>query len=253
MPQLRAKLSRCPKCLSELDPASAACAACGAPVGESAQALQIAKRPQAQQRGTPVILAVAAMIGAGMITFAVLALRGGPSPALAAAESATGSAERSPAAAGAAPEISETQTWSADNRRFWLADRRGAAFQLLAENKVHTWFGPTQPVLVVRCASHGIEAFVYTRSATRIEPQEGKTVTVAIDGETPRTERWTDSEDKVALFAPDGAAFVRALVRAKTLRFGYSPHNADDVVAQFHVAGLGRVMEPAARDCGWKK
>jgi hypothetical protein len=254
LPRAAAKLNRCPKCLSEVAQGAATCAGCGAQVGESpAASLQVAKRPQTAQRA-PVLLIAAAAIGAAMVTFAALALRNGPSPTLSAASPA-----ETPANAGAsssspdATATSEVQRWNADNRRYWLAGRRGAAFELLAENKVHTWFGPTQPVLVIRCTSHETEAFVYTRSATRIEPHEGKTVTVSLDGEPAKTEQWGDSDDRVALFAPDGAQFVHRLLGAKTLRFGYSPHNADDVVAQFHVDGLARLIEPVARECGWKK
>ena len=249
-------MNRCPKCLSEVAQGAATCAACGAQVVESpAPGLQVARRPQTAKRGTSVLLIAAATIGAAVVTFALLALRSGPSPTLSAATPA----EAPPNTPGAssptadATATSELQHWSADNRRFWLGGRRGAAFELLAENKVHTWFGPTQPVLVVRCSSHETEAFVYTRSATRIEPHEGKTVTVSVDGQPATTEQWGDSDDRVALFAPDGAQFVHRLLGAKTLRFGYSPHNADDVVAQFHVDGLARLIEPLARECGWKK
>lgn len=200
------------------------------------------------------MIAVAAM-GAAALTFAMMAARGGAAPALAAASTApTAAAPPSAAAAATALPATETEAWSTDNRAFWLGARRGSAFQLLSENKVHTWFGPSQPILVVRCVSRTMDALVYIRSASRIEPHaDGKTVTVGIDNEPAETERWSDSEDHVALFAPDGAAFARRLLGAKTLRFGYSPHNADDVVAQFHVAGLAKVLEPAAASCGWKK
>jgi hypothetical protein len=196
-----------------------------------------------------------AAAGAALITFALMAVRGGPAPALAAATAAMAEAHPATASPAAAPMAdSATQHWSAGNKAHWLAGRRGAGFELLAENKVSTWFGPTQPVLVVRCEARSIETFVYTRSATRIEPHvDGKTVTVSIDGQAPTTERWTDSDDRVALFAPDGSAFTQRLLHARTLRFGYSPHNADDVVAQFHVAGLAEALQPVARECGWKK
>lgn len=202
------------------------------------------------------LIAVAA-IGAAVVTFALLAARSGAAPALAAAGPSTApAADRTPqpATAASVATISETETWSTDNRAFWLGRQRGAAFQLLSENKVHTWFGPAQPLLVIRCVSRTIDALVYIRSASRIEPHtEGKTVTVGIDDQPAQTEHWADSDDHVALFAPDGAAFARRLLGAKTLRFGYSPHNADDVVAEFHVAGLSRWIDPVAAQCGWKK
>jgi hypothetical protein len=200
-------------------------------------------------------LIVIATACAAVLTFVFLASRGGPSSSLAAATAAV----TSPRPASAPPKAAvlpatANETWSAENRSFWLGYRRGAAFQLLAENAVHTFFGPTQPILVVRCVGRTADAFVYMKSPSRIEPgSEGKTVTVGIDDEPARTEQWTDSDDRVALFAPDGDAFARRLLHAQTLRFGYTPANASDVVAQFHVAGLGNLLEPAARDCGWKK
>ena len=198
------------------------------------------------------LIAVAAL-GAAALTLGFLALRGGSSPILAAASPAVTSAAPMPTGE-AVPATSETETWSTDNRTFWLGYRSGAAFQLLSENTVHTWFGPSQPILVVRCVSHTTEALVYIRSASRIEPHmEGKTVRVQIDDGPLETDRWLDSDDHVTLFAPDGAAFARRLLGATTLRFGYSPHNADDVVAQFHVAGLGKRIAPVAATCGWKK
>ena len=201
------------------------------------------------------LLIVVATACAAVLTFVFLASRGGPSPALAAATAAV----TTPRPASAPPKAAvlpatANETWSSENRSFWLGYRRGAAFQLLAENTVHTFFGPTQPLLVVRCVSRTMDAFVYMKSPSRIEPgSEGKTVTVGIDDEPARTEQWTDSDDRVALFAPDGDAFAKRLLHAQTLRFGYTPANANDVVAQFHVAGLAKLLEPAARDCGWKK
>jgi hypothetical protein len=37
------------------------------------------------------------------------------------------------------------------------------------------------------------------------------------------------------------------------LRFGFTPHNAAPVMANFQVSGLGNLIEPVARQCGWKK
>jgi hypothetical protein len=199
------------------------------------------------------LLVAAAALGAAMIIFALMLLRGGPSPTLSAAP-ADPVAAKHPASAEVLPATSGKETWNAGNRVLWLGNQRGAAFELLSENKVTTWFGLTQPKLVVRCMSRTTEVLVYTQSPTKIEPNvEGKTVTVGIDGEPAKTERWADSDDRRALFTLDGAAFARRLLHAQTLRFGYSPANADDVVAQFHVTGLAELLKPVARDCGWKE
>ena len=50
------------------------------------------------------------------------------------------------------------------------------------------------------------------------------------------------------------AAFAHRILSAKTLRFGYTPHNAEPAEAQFHVDGLDQLIDPAAaKDCGWQK
>jgi hypothetical protein len=151
--------------------------------------------------------------------------------------------------------MDDGQRWSTANRAHWLGERRrGAAFELPADNIVQTWFGPVRPTLVVRCMEKTTQAFVFVGSPTRIEPRaEGKTVTVSIDGEPVKTEHWPDADDHDALFAPDGADFTKRLLQAESLRFGYSPHNAQDVVAQFNVRGLWELIEPAAKECGWTK
>ena len=73
---------------------------------------------------------------------------------------------------------------------------------------------------------------------------------VSVDGATQVTDHWRDSEEHDALFAPDGAAFVRQLLAARTLRFGFNPHNAAPVTAEFNVAGLSTMLAPLSRQCG---
>ena len=123
-----------------------------------------------------------------------------------------------------------------------------------AENTVPIWLNQVRPLLVVRCISNRTEVFVFTGSALKIEPDtEDHTVTYRFDDESERSERWPDSAEHDALFAPDGTVIAQRVLGAQTLRFGYTPHNAAPVVAQFSVSGLRELIEPVAKDCGWKK
>jgi hypothetical protein len=98
------------------------------------------------------------------------------------------------------------------------------------------------------------EAFVYTGSALRIEPNtEDHTVSFRFDDEPSGSTRWPDSAEHDALFAPDGVAFAQRVLHARTLRFGYTPHNAEPVEAVFQVSGLTDLIAPSAKDCGWQK
>jgi hypothetical protein len=138
--------------------------------------------------------------------------------------------------------------------RDWLWNvRKGAAFELRAENRVAIWQGIAQPLLVIRCEPGRVQTFVYTASALQIEPEdENHTVRITFDAEPEITERWADSSDHDALFAPDGPAFARRLMQARTLKFGYRPHNAARAVAEFQVTGLEATIEPVAKQFQWK-
>ncbi len=176
-----------------------------------------------------------------------------------AARSAPSAAATSPseAAAAAASEPSRSPApaashWTSEHASQWLGNRRhSAAFELPADNIVSIWLGRVRPILVVRCADKKMETFVFTGSAIQIEPRtEDHTVAFAFDGGAQASERWPDSAEHDALFARDGAAFAARLTHARTLTFGYTPHNAAPVVATFQVSGLAPLLEPVARECG---
>lgn len=166
--------------------------------------------------------------------------------------SASSSVQPSPAASAAA---SFTQTWTGGNSAYWVGNRRhSAAFELPAERIVQVWTRSVRPTLVVRCMAQSTQVFVVTESPMKIEPQtDDHTVTYSIDGEPAVSERWPDSDEHDALFAPDGAAFAKRLMQARTFRFGFTPHNAPSVSTDFNVAGLAPLLEPVSKECGWKK
>jgi hypothetical protein len=192
---------------------------------------------------------LAAVIGGGLVTLALLFGRGGaPADTAAVRVEAAGVIPSRPGVVPSAPG-----RWSNGSHSRWKSDRpKDLVLELPADNKVAAWMKSVRPMLVVRCMKKSTEAFVFTESAARIETQdENHTVHVSFDGEPASTERWPDSVEHDALFAPNGEAFVRRLARAKTMSFGFSPHNAQPVQARFNVSGLDALIEPAAKQCGW--
>jgi hypothetical protein len=113
--------------------------------------------------------------------------------------------------------------------------------------------GQVQPLLVVRCVANRTEAFVYTETAARIEVgMEDRAVRVRFDDEPYVDERWPDSAEHKGLFAPNGETFTQRLLNAGTLRFQFTPHNAERAEVQFNVAGLRELIAPVQKNCGWK-
>jgi hypothetical protein len=226
-----------------------------APAEARASAAEPASVQAARPSGMPrqLVFLILAVAGAGVLTLGIVMTRGSASPA---PVTAAGSPPDTPApAAPPKTAVPMKGRWSAENSAYWVGRQRKAiAFELLAENKIGVWMRQVHPRLVVRCMASRTEVFVLTESAAKIElGTEDHTVRIGFDDQPEVAERWPDSSEHDALFAPDGAAFAQRLTTASTLRFGFTPHNAAPASMRFNVGGLGPLIEPVARECGWKK
>jgi hypothetical protein len=198
------------------------------------------------------------VVAAGALMFTFLGMRGSASPEPAAASAptrralASAPARTKPAVPAAARPEPDAPRWNRVMDGRWVGtSHKTAAFEVQATGRVHVWTRDVTPVLVVRCDAGRMEAFVYTQSAARMEPQDGDhTVNVTFDGGSAVTQRWPDSAEHDALFARDGAQFTRQLTEARTLRFGFTPHNAQPAVATFALDGLSELLSAAPRQCG---
>jgi hypothetical protein len=158
-----------------------------------------------------------------------------------------------PLAPSRAPRATPTiaHVWSNTNQLRWVSNHpKSVAFELTADHDVPVWMRRVQPLLVVRCLAHKADAFVFTDSPARIEAEdENHSVRVAFDNEAEATERWMDSEEHDALFAPNGASFARRLAQSHTLRFSFTPHNAAQVTVLFTTTGFDKILERVAENC----
>lgn len=194
-------------------------------------------------------LVLLATAGAAVVTLSLLMSRAVASPEAATTPDRPAAA---PSEAAAGSSVPAAPKWSTAHSGRWGGNGRNTiAVELEADNRVAIWTRHVRPTLVVRCASKQAEVFVFTESAAAIELQtEDHTVRLALDGGPETAERWADSVDHDSLFAPDGAKFAQRLMGARTLQFGFTPHNAAPVTVHFAVAGLADLLRPAAKTCG---
>jgi len=221
-------------------------------------------KPSAARMGTRQLVMVGGgVLAAGALIFTILGMRGAASPEpMTAPAPARRAPAKTPAAAKATPRPAvkavevdaDAPRWSRVNDGRWVGTRgQTAAFELSATGRVHVWMRDVTPVLVVRCEKGNAEAFVYTQSAARMEPQDGDhTVQVSFDGAGPASQRWPDSAEHDALFARNPPEFTRQLTQSRTLQFGFTPHNAEPVVATFVLDGLEPLLASSAKPCGWR-
>jgi hypothetical protein len=196
---------------------------------------------------SPLLIVIGSVAVLGALAFGLMS-RGVARPQ---ASAAPAPVSRSAAPPRVAMEPIAPSRWT--NAAQWVSDRKSVAFELKSSNRVNVWMGQVQPLLVVRCTENRTETFVYTETAARIEPgMDDRAVRVRFDDEPYVDERWPDSAEHKGLFAPNGITFAQRLLNAHTLRFQFTPHNAEAAEIQFSVAGLRGMIEPVQKKCGWK-
>jgi len=197
-----------------------------------------------------VLVSVALLAGAAG-TFMFLGAH--PSAGTVSAIGANGAAATSAAPGATAAVTAVTHQWSREDEYRWIANhKRSVAYTLDADQQVRVWTTHVRPSLVVRCLNRKTEVFVYTETPSKMESTDGlHSVRLTFDGAAGSEERWPDSAEHDALFAPDGTALARRISSAHHLRFGFSPHNADPVQVDFELGDAATVMSHVAKTCGW--
>ena len=199
-----------------------------------------------------VLVSVALLAGAAG-TFMFLGAH--PSAGAASATVANGAAATAPAPGRPGrprrrrpPTSGRARTSTAGSRITSVASRT----KLEADQQVKVWTTHVRPSLVVRCLNRKTEVFVYTETPSKLESTDGlHSVRLTFDDAAGSEERWPDSAEHDALFAPDGTALARRISSAHHLRFGFSPHNAEPVQVDFELGDAATVMSHVAKTCGW--
>ena len=129
--------------------------------------------------------------------------------------------------------------WFADH----LIDEMDASLTgiatLDAEEATLTPSGYQKPSLIFRCRKHKLEAFVDVRSPLAIRyGEDDQAIRFRIDQNQPITQRWTESEDRQAVFVKQPRDLLNKLMKARQLMLEYSTITATNHIARFDVRGL---------------
>lgn len=80
-----------------------------------------------------------------------------------------------------------------------------------------------------------------------------KSVTVRIDKEKAKVERWDVSTDDRATFAPGSpVGLLRRMANADKVIFQTTPYREPPITATFKTAGFSKAIEPISKNCGWQ-
>lgn len=164
---------------------------------------------------------------------------------------ATAAGEPSPSTESA-PPVPVSQ-WSLHEGKNEMDGSTTISVGLDATGDIEGWLSKTTPRLIIRCQEKKTDLFVVTGTKAQPELGEYERATVRLrygDGQ-PISQMWSESTDGEALFAGSPIPVARRLVGVDTLRFQFTPFNANPAVATFVVTGLREHLERIATACGW--
>ena len=193
-------------------------------------------------------VAVAGVMAGGLVVLAFLSVGSTP-PVETAVAASVSSAPPAPVVESAAPP-----TWTGSRRTAWARDgSKTITFTLAGTRDLPVWMNHARPALVVRCLSRTTDVFVMLDTSADFEKDaDRRTVRVQWDDDPERVQQWAVSESGRELFAPDGIDAVRRMTRARRLKFGFTPFNAQPLTAEFAVQGFDELAPLVARSCGWR-
>ena len=142
--------------------------------------------------------------------------------------------------------------WHKAESKSALDDSTTVGLGLQAEDSIDGPVGKSTPVLIVRCQDKKVEVFISTGMPASVEEgTDDHHVRLRFDSDAPQVEAWSEATNNEALFAPEPARLIKALVGAKKMAFGFTPFDANPQVAVFKVAGLGHQLAQTTGACGW--
>ncbi len=145
--------------------------------------------------------------------------------------------------------------WEVRERTSPMDDTKTLTLSVDANEEVDGW--PSQrvrPTLLVRCKERSTD--VYVSIGVSVQSAYGaidaSDVRVRLDSARVEEQRWDESTDNQALFAPNAIRFARRLVKAQKLTFQFTPFNSSPAIVTFDLAGADTLIPKVATLCGWR-
>lgn len=145
--------------------------------------------------------------------------------------------------------------WQEEIGKSQMDGSKTVTLSLDGNEEIRGWIGSHRPTLILRCMEHKTELYIDVGTAASVESgdlYDGHTVRLRIDQRPSFSEKWSESTDHEALFAPEPISLIRKIEHGDRLLFQFVPFNANPATTSFDTKGLSSHVDDLAKTCGWK-
>ena len=151
--------------------------------------------------------------------------------------------------------LSKADKWIKIDSNSEMDDSKTVSLILDANNYIDAYYNKSEkPTLIIRCKENKTE--IYIRTNVSANPELGLynefTVRIRLDKNKPFKQRWGESTNGEALFAPRAIALAKKINKSKKMLFEFTPYNSNSQLAEFDVRGLEPYLKELADTCNWK-
>lgn len=161
---------------------------------------------------------------------------------------ARGAAALAVSASWAFAALAQGGDWDVRTERSRIDDRMNVYVSRAADEEIVSW--PRRrhrPVLFFRCMERRLQAFVETGA---IEAGDTSAIRVRFDQQPVQRQRWANSNDGEAVFAPNGLDLLRRALAARRMVFEITPFNSRTMDVAFDLTGLRDRLQSLMTACG---
>lgn len=135
-----------------------------------------------------------------------------------------------------------------------MDDSKQVSIALYAESQISENTDTSGPMLAIVCRQNKTEVFIVTNVPANPEYglYEEYTVRIRFDDEKPLKQRWAESTDNKALFAPNPIAFAKKINKTEKMLFEFAPFQSGPEIIEFDVRELEPYLKILANTCNWK-
>ena len=148
--------------------------------------------------------------------------------------------------------VTPISLWFVNEDTSRIDGSRSISLHLSAVESLQTRYGQAHPSIVIRCRDSRTDVFVVAGTMLQSDYYSAAIpVRTRFDGAAAKRERWNESDNREAAFAPRPISFAKALAAADSFFIELSLLDSGAQTAVFAVAGLQQELPKVAKACDW--